>query len=59
LDDSPLYDTVGAVGRALGLEWGGDWASFRDEPHFQLKTPYSLAEARELVAAEKWTGLFA
>jgi peptidoglycan L-alanyl-D-glutamate endopeptidase CwlK len=54
LDDSPLYAQVGALGRSQGLEWGGDWTSFPDEPHFQLPFSGSLAEARALVAHEKW-----
>ena len=58
LDDSPLYGRVGQVGCELGLEWGGDWKSFPDEPHFQLSTPYSLAQARQLVAEGKWEGLW-
>lgn len=38
----PLYDKLNAqmqaAAKALGLmvEWGGDWKSFRDGPHFQL-----------------------
>jgi len=55
LNDSPLYAKVGALGRSQGLEWGGDWTSFPDEPHFQLPWSGSLAEARALVASEKWT----
>jgi hypothetical protein len=31
-----FFEKVGAIGRDLGLEWGGDWKSFRDMPHFQL-----------------------
>lgn len=58
LEDSPLYVQAGHVGRDLGLEWGGDWASFPDEPHFQLTSSYSLAEARQLVAEGKWEGLW-
>jgi peptidoglycan L-alanyl-D-glutamate endopeptidase CwlK len=54
LDDSPLYAKVGALGRAQSLEWGGDWTSFTDEPHFQLPWSGSLAEARALVAAGTW-----
>ncbi len=54
LEDSPLYATAGALGRIQGLEWGGDWASFRDEPHFQLPWTGSLADARALVCAGKW-----
>ena len=59
LNDSPLYAKVGALGRSQGLEWGGDWTSFPDEPHFQLPWSGSLAEARALVAAEKWAGRWA
>lgn len=40
--DWPLYkqfaEHMKAAARELGLpiEWGGDWRSFRDGPHFQL-----------------------
>ncbi|RDH97011.1 M15 family metallopeptidase [Caldimonas thermodepolymerans] len=34
--DSEPWDKVGAIGRSLGLEWGGDWKTFKDRPHFQL-----------------------
>jgi peptidoglycan L-alanyl-D-glutamate endopeptidase CwlK len=59
LADSPLYAVAGETGRALGLEWGGDWTSFPDEPHYQLRTPYTLANARTRVAAGTWNALFA
>ena len=35
-DDDDLWDCLGAMGKAMGLEWGGDWSGFRDAPHFQL-----------------------
>jgi peptidoglycan LD-endopeptidase CwlK len=44
--DGKEYDTAGAIGRRLGLEWGGAWTSFKDRPHFQKKTGMTLAEAR-------------
>jgi peptidoglycan LD-endopeptidase CwlK len=40
--DWPLYAKIAAhvkdVARALGytIEWGGDWRTFKDGPHFQL-----------------------
>jgi len=40
--DWPLYDKLGpavkaaAVAEGVQIEWGGDWTSFRDGPHFQL-----------------------
>ncbi len=33
------------------MEWGGDWTSFRDEPHYQYRTGLTLAQMRERVAA--------
>lgn len=33
----PLWSKIGAIGKSVGLEWGGDWAAKkRDLPHFQL-----------------------
>lgn len=40
--DWPLYDKLGPAVKAAAdaegveIEWGGDWAKFRDGPHFQL-----------------------
>jgi peptidoglycan L-alanyl-D-glutamate endopeptidase CwlK len=31
-----FFSKVGAIGKKLGLEWGGDWKSITDLPHFQL-----------------------
>ena len=36
-DNDGFFAKVGAIGKSIGLEWGGDWTSFRDKPHFQLK----------------------
>jgi peptidoglycan L-alanyl-D-glutamate endopeptidase CwlK len=32
-----------------GLEWGGDWKSFVDKPHYQLSTGKSVAQVRALL----------
>jgi peptidoglycan L-alanyl-D-glutamate endopeptidase CwlK len=32
-----FFNKVGAIGVSLGLEWGGNWKSFVDLPHLQLK----------------------
>lgn len=39
--ESPQYRTVGSLGKALGLTWGGDWKGFIDEPHFQLRPEWA------------------
>jgi peptidoglycan L-alanyl-D-glutamate endopeptidase CwlK len=32
-----------------GIEWGGNWTSFKDEPHFEIATGLTLAQKRDLL----------
>lgn len=58
LGESPKYRAVGVLGMELGLEWGGNWTSIVDQPHFQLRPVWAdglrerdmLAEMRRRVA---------
>lgn len=58
LDDSPKYKAVGVLGTDLGLEWGGNWKTIVDQPHFQLRPSWAshmtekemLADLRTRVA---------
>lgn len=50
LSESPHYRTLGKIGKTHGLEWGGDWKSFPDEPHFQINTGLTLAQMRSRIA---------
>jgi peptidoglycan L-alanyl-D-glutamate endopeptidase CwlK len=36
--DDPVWQKIGKIGRACGFEWGGDWQSFKEYPHFQDAT---------------------
>ena len=48
LADGPEYDKAGSLGKIPGVEWGGDWHSIVDKPHFQA--PFgvtSVADARK------------
>ena len=45
-DSEGFFSKVGSVGKSLGLEWGGDWTSPVDKPHFQL--PYWGSTTAEL-----------
>jgi len=41
------YRELGAIGRELdGIEWGGNFRSFPDRPHWQVATGLTIAEAR-------------
>lgn len=35
-ESGDFFNKVGAIGVSLGLEWGGNWKSPVDKPHFQL-----------------------
>lgn len=41
LPESVKYKAVGALGMDLGLEWGGNWKSIVDQPHFQLRPEWA------------------
>jgi peptidoglycan L-alanyl-D-glutamate endopeptidase CwlK len=32
---APVWQKVGKLGEAAGLEWAGRWKRFREFPHFQ------------------------
>jgi len=46
----PGWKAAAEAGKSVGLEWGGDWKSFKDLPHFQYTAGITLAECRELYA---------
>lgn len=51
---SRIHKAVAARIKALfpgKISWGGDWTSFRDEPHYEYKTGLTLAQMRARVAA--------
>ncbi len=52
LGESVKYKAVGALGMDLGLEWGGNWKTIVDQPHFQLRPTWAgdIPE-REMLAA--------
>ena len=36
-DADGFFSKVGAIGKRLGLFWGGDFKRFKDKPHLELK----------------------
>lgn len=44
--NSKNWKKIGALGKTFGLEWGGDWKSFIDKPHFQTIFGLTTAQAR-------------
>ncbi|GMU46756.1 MAG: hypothetical protein AMXMBFR26_15380 [Porticoccaceae bacterium] len=52
LGESVKYKAVGALGMELGLEWGGNWKTIVDEPHFQLRPAWAAGLAERDLLAE-------
>jgi peptidoglycan L-alanyl-D-glutamate endopeptidase CwlK len=47
------YRRLGETARPLGLEWGGDWQSLPDVPHYQMRTGLDVAKTRRRFEAGK------
>jgi len=52
LPESPKYKAVGALGMDLGLEWGGNWKTIVDQPHFQLRPAWAAHGSEQQMLAE-------
>ena len=51
--DSAKYKAVGVLGTELGLDWGGNWKTLVDQPHFQLRPSW----AQDLTERQMLAGL--
>ena len=45
-NDLNLFKRCGACALLLGLEWGGEWISFKDYPHCQYTNGLTLRELK-------------
>lgn len=45
-----LFEKMGQIGMSVGLEWGGNWKSFKDTPHFQWTGGLTI---KELLAGKR------
>ena len=52
LDESPKYKAVGALGVDMGLEWGGNWKTIVDQPHYQLRPNWAKEMPEKQMLAE-------
>lgn len=48
-----VHAAVAQVAARHGIEWGGNWRSFKDTPHFEVRTGLSMSQKRERLAAGK------
>jgi len=48
------WSTISKIGIRNGFEWGGNFKSIPDNPHFQMTLGYSIPELLNLHNAGKW-----
>jgi peptidoglycan L-alanyl-D-glutamate endopeptidase CwlK len=56
LTNSPPYLKAGKIAMTAGiahLEWGGNWRTFKDQPHYQFATGLSISQIRARFEAGK------
>lgn len=52
-DDLEIWQRIGELGEAQGLDWAGRWNRFREFPHFQFTGGLTLADFRAGKTLEK------
>ncbi|NYT62453.1 M15 family metallopeptidase [Alcaligenaceae bacterium] len=52
LSESVKYKAVGVLGLDMGLEWGGNWKTIVDQPHFQLRPAWAEGMSEKEMLAE-------
>ncbi|MBR0907000.1 M15 family metallopeptidase [Bradyrhizobium liaoningense] len=51
--EAKTYKKLAELARDGDLEWGGDWTSFRDMPHYQLRLGLTLGQVKGLFESGK------
>jgi peptidoglycan L-alanyl-D-glutamate endopeptidase CwlK len=50
------WDEIAKIGKEIGFDWGGDWKSFKDRPHFEMTFGKTTRELRSLYLFGKRDG---
>lgn len=50
--NTKLFTYIGNIAKTCGLEWGGDWITFKDLPHVQYTGGLSLSQLRNKYGVE-------
>lgn len=43
-NDDALWFKIGKIGKSVGLDWAGDWVTFKETAHFQYTGGLKLAD---------------
>ncbi|SDQ18491.1 D-alanyl-D-alanine carboxypeptidase [Chryseobacterium soldanellicola] len=47
-EQETVLPKIAPIGKKWGFDWGGDWKSLKDKPHFEMMFGKSLSELRKL-----------
>jgi peptidoglycan L-alanyl-D-glutamate endopeptidase CwlK len=50
--ESPAYAAVGALAGSIGLDWGGNWKTSKDKPHYQLRPAWAAELSESSMVSE-------
>ena len=50
--DLSFFEQCGEIGKKIGFEWGGDWQSFPDRPHFQWSGIYHEHTSKMIISGK-------
>jgi len=45
--NNPIWESVAMLGKQAGLEWAGDWKTFKEMAHFQYTGGLTIAQLKE------------
>lgn len=49
-ESTRIHTAVSKIADKHGIDWGGNWVSFKDTPHFEIKTGLTMGQKRALFA---------
>jgi len=52
IEESPQYKAAGTIGVSLGLDWGGNWKTIEDQPHFELRPSWAADRSESDMLAQ-------
>jgi peptidoglycan L-alanyl-D-glutamate endopeptidase CwlK len=52
-ESEAFHKKAAIIADKYNIEWGGNWKSFKDYPHFEYKTGKTLTQMRQLIAEGK------
>lgn len=56
--NSPNEAKISRLGKSVGFDWGGDWSSFKDKPHYEMKFGNSLKTLKRLYDSGQKDGAY-